>query len=230
MSIVFITGCSTSSRYDTSVPTEPPYLEPPLASGNPPSSAYNVAPVYYNPPGYKVPPVYHNPRVYSEPPLAAVNPPPAVYNEPSVEAGNPPSFSDNAPPVYNNPPLYSGPPVSAINPPSSTYRAPPASDRNPSNVNLPDGTGNCIQGFVWREAFPGDHVCVTTYTRSKVANDNDQASLRKQPEGGSYGPDTCREGFVWREARPDDHVCVSPQTRTQTAYDNSQASVRRVMQ
>jgi hypothetical protein len=83
----------------------------------------------------------------------------------------------------------------------------------------------CQQGFVWREAFQGDDVCVTPETRAQAAQDNSQASARRQP--GAYGPDTCLPGYVWREARPNDLVCVTPETRAQVASDNAQASARR---
>lgn len=86
----------------------------------------------------------------------------------------------------------------------------------------------CRQGYVWREAFAGDHVCVTPETRAQASQDNGQASARREPGGGAYGPDTCVSGFVWREARPTDHVCVTPETREQTARDNAQAAARRV--
>jgi hypothetical protein len=85
----------------------------------------------------------------------------------------------------------------------------------------------CIPGYVWREAFPGDHVCVTPQTRSQAAYDNSQASARVDP-GGAYGPNTCIQGYVWRAARPSDLVCVTPAIRDKTAYDNSQAKNRQV--
>src|SRR5262245_20188723 len=85
----------------------------------------------------------------------------------------------------------------------------------------------CRQGYVWREALPGDHVCVTPETREQAARDNEQAARRRQPGGGDYGPNTCRQGFVWREARPGDAVCVTPETRSQAAHDNAQAAARR---
>jgi hypothetical protein len=84
----------------------------------------------------------------------------------------------------------------------------------------------CLPGYVWREAFPGDHVCVTPETRAQAAYDNSQASALIEPGGGAYGPNTCRQGYVWREARRGDVVCVTPKTRDQTAYDNSQAKYR----
>ena len=94
-------------------------------------------------------------------------------------------------------------------------------------VNAQDfGPDTCIQGYVWREAFSGDHVCVTPITRRQAASDNSLANTRRQPGGGAYGPDTCRQGYVWREARPDDHVSVAPKTRAQTVSDNGQAASR----
>jgi len=84
----------------------------------------------------------------------------------------------------------------------------------------------CVQGFVWREAGPQDFVCVTPNVRSQAASDNSQASARRNPAGGPFGPDTCLQGFVWREAFANDHVCVTPQTRSEAAADNDQAVFR----
>jgi uncharacterized protein (DUF2237 family) len=84
----------------------------------------------------------------------------------------------------------------------------------------------CKPGFVWREAFPGDTVCVTPETRTQAAYDNSQAEVRRDPDG-PYGSDSCIPGYVWREARPGDHVCVTPEVRTQTAADNNMADQRR---
>jgi hypothetical protein len=86
----------------------------------------------------------------------------------------------------------------------------------------PRNSGTCKPGFVWREAFSGDKVCVTPQTRAEAAADNQQAASRRQPNGG----DNCKSGYVWREARPGDLVCVTPQTRAQTAADNGQANQR----
>ena len=85
----------------------------------------------------------------------------------------------------------------------------------------------CVQGYVWREANATDHVCVTAAIRSQTSADNAQASARRNPNGGPFGPDTCKQGFVWREAYPNDHVCVLPQTRTQARDDNPHAADRR---
>jgi hypothetical protein len=61
---------------------------------------------------------------------------------------------------------------------------------------LPPGSlyrsDTCRRGFVWREAFPNDHVCVPPDVRAQAARDNAAADARRQPFGGSYGPDTCR--------------------------------------
>lgn len=84
----------------------------------------------------------------------------------------------------------------------------------------------CKQGYVWREAFPGDHVCVTPGTRAGAARDNRMAKSRIKRGGGAYGPDTCIKGFVWREANRADHVCVRPEIRRQTAEDNRFAKAR----
>ena len=86
-------------------------------------------------------------------------------------------------------------------------------------------TGRCLQGYVWREGSPADHVCVTGGTRSQAAADNAAAASRRAG-GGAYGPDTCRQGFVWRDAFSNDHVCVTGATRSQAAADNAQASNR----
>lgn len=94
---------------------------------------------------------------------------------------------------------------------------------------LPYGPDTCKDGYVWREAFEGDTVCVTPQTRAQAAADNAQATARREPNGGPYGPDTCRSGYVWREARPSDLVCVTPETRAQTAADNAVPNQHRVV-
>jgi hypothetical protein len=103
-----------------------------------------------------------------------------------------------------------------------------------SGANTGAGAGGtpdpdtCRTGFVWRDAFAGDHVCVTPDIRDQARADNALAAARRDPAGGPYGPDTCLDGFVWREAVPSDHVCVTPPTRTQTMTDNQLASSRRI--
>ena len=83
----------------------------------------------------------------------------------------------------------------------------------------------CVQGYVWREARPGDLVCVLGSTRSQAAADNAAAASRWV--NGPYGPHTCIQGYVWREAFAGDDVCVTPANRSLAAADNAQAAARR---
>jgi hypothetical protein len=85
---------------------------------------------------------------------------------------------------------------------------------------------HCLEGFVWREASPSDHVCVTPAVRQQARNDNAQSASRRNPGGGPSGPDTCVQGFVWREAFSGDHVCVTPEVRSQARSDNAIANSR----
>ncbi len=84
----------------------------------------------------------------------------------------------------------------------------------------------CKQGYVWREAFHGDHVCVSPAVRDQAVTDNRDGPSRRQPGGGAYGHDTCSAGYVWREANPQDHVCVDPEVRRQAVTDNRDAPNR----
>lgn len=85
----------------------------------------------------------------------------------------------------------------------------------------------CVEGFVWREAVPGDRVCVTPATRDETARDNGLAESRRDPDGGPYGEDTCLDGYVWREAVDGDRVCVTSATRARAQQDNALADIRR---
>jgi hypothetical protein len=42
------------------------------------------------------------------------------------------------------------------------------------------GPNTCLSGFVWREAFEGDIVCVTPEVRSLVSEENSLAASRTQ--------------------------------------------------
>jgi hypothetical protein len=48
-------------------------------------------------------------------------------------------------------------------------------EQSPARTKI---NGYCREGFVWREAGPDDHVCVTPETRAQVALDNQQAASR----------------------------------------------------
>lgn len=96
-------------------------------------------------------------------------------------------------------------------------------------VHCTFGPDTCMQGFVWREAGPEDHVCVPVTpvdVREETRIENDRADELRSPTGGDFGPDTCKPGFVWREAFSDDRVCVTPESRTRAATDNSLAGSR----
>jgi hypothetical protein len=100
------------------------------------------------------------------------------------------------------------------------------------------GPNTCLEGYVWREAFPGDLVCVTPDRRQQSADENAQAASLVDPNG-AYGPDTCIAGYVWRDAgaanpflsaNVPDHVCVTPGIRAQVAYENTtQVAVSRML-
>jgi hypothetical protein len=83
----------------------------------------------------------------------------------------------------------------------------------------------CKSGFVWREARPSDHVCVTPDSRRRVAQENRTAASRRDPNG-AYGPASCKQGFVWREAFESDTVCVTPEVRAEVSEENRVAATR----
>ena len=75
------------------------------------------------------------------------------------------------------------------------------------------GPDTCLKPYVWREAKPSDHVCVSVGARTAVKAQNAAAAVNRSPMGGAFGPDTCKSGFVWRDAFAGDHVCVLPAVR-----------------
>ena len=89
------------------------------------------------------------------------------------------------------------------------------------------GPLTCLDGYVWRQATPQDHVCVTPAVRAQTARDNALASSRRSLTPGTFEPDLCAPGYVWREAVPGDHVCVTPATWQQVHDDNLTAGARR---
>lgn len=98
----------------------------------------------------------------------------------------------------------------------------------PMAVALPYGADTCAEGFVWRDAAPGDHVCVKPLGRQRAAEENALAASRVDP-AGAYGPNTCLNGFVWREAFGGDVVCVTPARRDAVRQENAMAAARRVL-
>ena len=90
------------------------------------------------------------------------------------------------------------------------------------------GPDTCLNGYVWRDAAPGDHVCVKPVSRSRAATENATAASRIDPLG-AYGPYTCINGFVWREAFRGDVVCVTPVRRDAVNVENAMGAARRVL-
>jgi hypothetical protein len=86
------------------------------------------------------------------------------------------------------------------------------------------GPDTCKTGYVWREAVPTDHVCVTLANRQQAADDNQLAAKRR-----TGTTDTCIPDYVWRAATPTDHVCVTQQVHDQAQSDNAQAKSRLIV-
>lgn len=86
-------------------------------------------------------------------------------------------------------------------------------------------TAGCLPGFVWRQAAPGDAVCVGFMSRDRVALENRLAPARRDPRAGS-GAVACRDGMVWREAVAGDTTCVPPRVRDAVRRENELAALR----
>jgi hypothetical protein len=86
------------------------------------------------------------------------------------------------------------------------------------------GPYTCKPGYVWREAFSGDTVCVAPAGRDAVRSENANAWWRTSSSGN---PAWCVSGYVWREARPTDFVCVPPASRDRER-SNDAAAVQRL--
>lgn len=97
----------------------------------------------------------------------------------------------------------------------------------PASAAGDHGPLTCLDGYVWRQATPQDHVCVTPGVRTQTATDNRLAPSRRSAAPGAFGPDLCGPGYVWREAVPGDRVCVTPVTWQQVREDNLTAGARR---
>ena len=81
----------------------------------------------------------------------------------------------------------------------------------PAAEALPYGPYTCQNGYVWREAFANDQVCVTPTDRSTVAQENAAGPYHTNPY--TAYPYSCRSGYVWRQAKPTDYVLVVPASR-----------------
>lgn len=97
-------------------------------------------------------------------------------------------------------------------------------DPRPAFKPLPFGPDTCKQGYVWREAYPNDHVCVTPVSREQAKADNAQRTSRMASPHAKSDNDSCVMGYVWREANASDHVCVTGDIRERTKQENADAS------
>ncbi|MFB7177726.1 hypothetical protein ACFCYI_08505 [Streptomyces sp. NPDC056257] len=109
-------------------------------------------------------------------------------------------------------------------PPGYVYRyhdlGPDGCEPEAENPNRKAGGGasgpdTCKPGYVWRDSYVGDHLCVRPEDRQAV---HDAKTKNRQPGGGASGPDTCKPGYVWRDSYAGDHLCVTPEDR-QAAHD-----------
>lgn len=102
-----------------------------------------------------------------------------------------------------------------------TYPTYPPYPPTPTPMPSPPGAAiPCQPGYVWREAGPGDYVCVDPASRARSAQENALAPSRVNPYG-PYGPQTCVSGYVWREAFANDKVCVTPDIRSLVQNENA---------
>jgi hypothetical protein len=110
--------------------------------------------------------------------------------------------------------------------PANAHSGTGSADRtHAAPTDLPYGPYTCKSGFVWRNAVPGDQVCVTPQANQAAAAENALAPSRRSPNGGPWGPDTCLPGYVWRGARPSDHACVPSASRDRVAGEDGYPAV-----
>jgi hypothetical protein len=83
------------------------------------------------------------------------------------------------------------------------------------------GPDTCANGYVWREAIPSDHVCVTPGSRSTARQENRSYRSLIDVHGAS-GSNSCISGYVWREAFSGDAVCVTPDRRSAVRQENAE--------
>jgi serine/threonine protein kinase len=141
------------------------------------------------------------------------SPEPEVTQQPVASEKPSPKPEATQQPVANETPAAQ-PTVVGSATPSPKPEANPAP--NQTAALHPDA---CQSGYVWREAVPGDRVCVTSQVKAEAAFDNSKAEERRNPS--AYDPETCIDGYVWREITPDDRVCVTRQARARVISDNS---------
>jgi hypothetical protein len=78
----------------------------------------------------------------------------------------------------------------------------------------------CNHGYVWREAFAKDYVCVHPAVRTQVQKDNAATGSRYEAPGDSFA---CVSPYVRREAFAGDTACVTSERRDQVRRENIRA-------
>jgi hypothetical protein len=88
---------------------------------------------------------------------------------------------------------------------------------SPMAYYKPYGPLNCRTGYLWRNAFSGDKVCVTPTQQGQAEAENAAGPGLIKTDG------FCDPGYVWRQAIPTDHVCVTPSERSDATNENAAA-------
>lgn len=81
----------------------------------------------------------------------------------------------------------------------------------------------CDDGYVYREAYRGDTVCVTSEVRAQTARDNTDAANRY----AAGSANVCKPEYVWRLAGRGDLACVHWTARDMARQENRLAPERR---
>ncbi|WP_407841295.1 hypothetical protein ACE1OC_40630 [Streptomyces sp. DSM 116496] len=87
----------------------------------------------------------------------------------------------------------------------------PATSTSIDDPNSEPGTGLCKSGYVYRDAWEGDGLCVTPQQRDAAHAQNPN----RQP-----GSNQCAPGYVYRDAWEGDGTCVTPQERDKAHAQN----------
>ncbi|HXQ10301.1 MAG TPA: hypothetical protein VN805_04795 [Caulobacteraceae bacterium] len=165
---------------------------------------------------------------YTPPPPETCTPPPGsgwivTCPPPTPPTTASPSGGINVPPGgYHLPPAQG---VEVEHPGVHLSSTPsPGSQLNPARAEAgaaaPVPTA-CKPGFVYRQAFAADQVCVSPAAHAEALAENQTADALRQP-----GSEACLSGYVWRQANASDHVCVTPLAHDQVLQDDEQAASR----
>ncbi len=74
----------------------------------------------------------------------------------------------------------------------------------------------CLKGYVFREAFKGDNICVVPYDKNAAKHQN-----MLHAERSINSKDECPEGLVPREIKKSDRLCVTQQEKNKIVLQNT---------